>query len=166
MNIIAAVSENWGIGKKNDLLFHIPEDMKFFRQMTKGKTVILGRKNLESFPGGKPLKGRRHLLLTNNPLFSAEGVEVYHSIQDVLAEARQLPPDDVWVIGGGMIYEQFLPYCDKAYITKIHKEVPADVFFPDLDADPAWELTAQGEDAISDGLSYCFCTYTRVKKKG
>ena len=113
MNIIAAVSENWGIGKNNDLLFHIPEDMKFFRRMTKDKTVILGRKNLESFPGGKPLKGRRHLLLTNNHAYSAEGVEVYHSIQDVLAETGQLAPDDVWVIGGGMIYEQFLPYCDK-----------------------------------------------------
>lgn len=166
MNIIAAVSENWGIGKNNDLLFHIPEDMKFFRRMTKDKTVILGRNNLESFPGGKPLKGRRHLLLTNNHAYSAEGVEVFHRIQDVLAEAGQLDPDDVWVIGGGMIYEQFLPYCDKAYITKIHAEVPADVFFPDLDADPAWELTERGEDAVSGDLSYCFCTYARIKNKG
>jgi len=166
MNIIAAVSENWGIGRGNDLLFHIPEDMKFFRKMTKDKTVILGRKNLESFPGGKPLKGRRHLLLTTNRDYEAEGVEIFHNVQDILREAGKLSPDDVWVIGGGMIYEEFLPYCEKAYITKVQAAVPADVFFPDLDADPGWVLTEQGGEMTEGDLSYCFCVYARVKNKG
>ena len=162
MNIIAAVSENWGIGKDNDLLFHIPEDMKFFRRMTKEKTVILGRRNLESFPGGKPLKGRRHLLLTGNPDYQVEGVEVFHTVPEILTEAEKLAPEDVWVIGGGTVYAQFLPYCDKAYITRIHADVPADVFFPDLDADPAWELTEQSETQCCGDLTYHFCTYSRV----
>lgn len=162
MNIIAAVSENWGIGKENDLLFHIPEDMKFFRQKTKEKTVILGRRNLESFPGGKPLKGRRHLLLTGNPDYQAEGVEVFHTVPEILKETEKLAPEDVWVIGGGTVYAQFLPYCDKAYITRIHADAPADVFFPDLDADPAWELTERSEMQCCGDLTYHFCTYTRV----
>ena len=159
MNIIAAVSENWGIGKDNDLLFHIPEDMKFFRRMTKEKTVILGRRNLESFPGGKPLKGRRHLLLTGNPDYQAEGVEVFHTVSEILTEAEKLAPEDVWVIGGGTVYAQFLPYCDKAYITELEAVCPADTFMPDLTKEPGWVLESRGDPMEEKGIGFRFCIY-------
>lgn len=163
MNAIAAVSADWGIGYRNDLLFSIPEDMKYFRRMTKGGTVILGRRNLESFPGGRPLPNRRHLLLTKDPTFAAEGVEIYHSVEEVLAVVKDIPEDDVWVIGGGQIYGLFLPYCRKAYITHIDSTVPAEVFFPDLEKEDGWVLAEAGEEQSYGDLTYRFSVYENRK---
>jgi len=159
MKLIAAVSENWGIGKDNDLLFSIPKDMKFFRETTMGKTVILGRKNLESFPGAKPLPKRPNIILTRDKNFAVEGATVVNSIDELLA----LPVDftDAFVIGGEEIYRQLLPYCDKCFITKVRKTVDADKFMVNLDADSDWELTAESEEIEDNGHIITFCTYER-----
>ena len=111
MDLIVAVSRRWGIGNGKDLLFHLKEDLRFFRRMTLDKTVILGRRTLDSFPGGRPLPRRRHLVLSRDPAFAREGTEVFSSPEAVLEAVRDLPPDEVFVIGGGEIYRRFLPYC-------------------------------------------------------
>ena len=126
MNLIAAADENWGIGKNGGLLAHISGDMKYFRETTKGKVVVMGRKTLESFPGGKPLKNRVNIVLTQNQDFAPEGVTVCHSIEETLETLKQYPKEDVFIIGGGMIYKAFLPWCEKAYITHVYHTFEAD----------------------------------------
>ncbi len=113
MNLIVAVDEKWGIGKDGGLLAHLPEDMKYFRETTSGRTVVMGRRTLESFPGGKPLKNRVNMVLSRNESYSPEGVQVYHRAEDVLEALKDCNEDDVFIIGGGMIYREFLPYCNK-----------------------------------------------------
>lgn len=159
MKLIVAVSKNWGIGKDNDLLFSIPKDMKFFRETTMGKTVILGRKNLESFPGKKPLPKRPNIILTRDESFSVEGATVVNSIDELLA----LPFDkeDAFVIGGEEIYRQLLPYCDKCYVTKVKENADADKFMVNLDENPEWELTVESEEIEDNGHIITFCTYER-----
>lgn len=165
MNIIVAVDECWGIGKNNDLLFHIPEDMKFFRSMTVGKNVVCGKNTLLSFPGGKPLPDRKHFVLTHGSLPESEQLIVAANLDDLLADIAELPEDDVIVIGGESVYRQLLPFCKKAYVTKIFKTDPeATVFFPNLDEHSDFELTDAGERLISkNGLEYAFLTYTNKK---
>ncbi len=159
MKLIVAVSENWGIGKNGDLLFNIPKDMKFFRETTLGKVVILGRKNLESFPGAKPLKNRTNIILTRNKDFECEGATVLRSVDEVLA----LPydKDEMFVIGGEEIYRQFLKYCDICYVTKVFEEADADKFMVNLDELPEWELCEQSEKTEDNGHLISFCTYKR-----
>lgn len=165
MNIIVAVDECWGIGKNNDLLFHIPEDMKFFRSMTVGKNVICGKNTLLSFPGGNPLPDRKHFVLTHGSLPESDQLVIAASLDDLLADIAELPEDDVIVIGGESVYRQLLPYCKKAFVTKIFKTDPeATVFFPNLDEHSDFELTDAGERLISkNGLEYAFLTYTNKK---
>ena len=119
MNLIAAVDKNWAIGYQNKLLTSIPEDMKFFRQTTTGKVVVMGRKTLESFPGKKPLKNRTNIVLTKNPSYQAEGAIVVHNEDELREELKKYDSNELYVIGGGSIYEMLIPYCDTAYITKI-----------------------------------------------
>ena len=157
MKLIAAVSENWGIGKDNRLLFNIPKDMKFFREMTTGKTVILGRKNLESFPGGKPLKNRTNVVLTHNESFCAEGVLTAHSVDELLA--MPCVDKDSFVIGGESVYRQLLPYCDTCYITKVFAKPDCDRFMVNLDESVEWELISESEKISDNGYEICFCTY-------
>jgi len=164
MNLIVAVDENWAIGRGGDLLAHMKEDMKFFRNTTKGHVVLMGRKTLDSFPGGQPLKNRTNIVLTANPEFEREGVIVVHSIEKLLAEAKKYPAEELFVIGGGRVYEELLPYCTKAYITHIHKTFEgADTWFPNLSEDGAWKLTETGESFEQDDFTYTFTTYERVK---
>jgi dihydrofolate reductase len=165
MNLIVAVDENWGIGKGNDLLFHIPEDMKFFRSTTIGKNVVCGKNTLLSFPGGKPLPQRRHFVLTHGMLQKDENLVVIHSVDELMDRISHLPEDEVFVIGGGSVYRQFLHLCKKIYVTKIYASDPdADVFFPNLDEDPSFCLAESGERLISkNGLSYSFCIYEKLK---
>lgn len=158
MYLIAAVDQNWAIGKDGDQLCYIPADLKRFQALTSGHAVILGRKTLATFPGGRPLKNRRNLILSHNPDFAPEGAEVFHNLDSLRAAA----PDDAFVIGGESVYRALLPWCRKAYITKIHRAWPADAFFPDLDADPAWNLTEEGEPMEHEGLSFRYVTYERV----
>ena len=159
LTAIVAADAEYGIGKNGDLLFHIPEDMKFFRSTTLHHTVIMGRKTLESLPNGKPFKDRRNIVLSHDESFAPEGVEVVHSVEEAvkLAEGE----DEVFVCGGGEIYRQLLPYCQKVLITKINANAEAEVFFPDLDKLPEWKLTECSEEHEHDGVKFKFCTYTK-----
>ena len=159
MNVIVAVDRNWAIGKDGDQLVYIPADLKHFKALTTGHPVILGRKTLATFPGGKPLKGRPNLILSRNPDFAPEGAEVYPDLESLLARA----PEDSFVIGGASVYHALLDKCDTAYVTKIDKEYPADCWFPDLDGDPAWEAVEESEPMDHEGLSFRYVTYRRVK---
>lgn len=156
---IAAVSEGWGIGKSNDLLFSIPEDKKFFRRTTLGHTVVMGRKTLESLPNGKPFKDRKNIVLSRNKSFSCEGAAVCGSIEEALDAVNK--DEEVFVVGGGQIYESMLPYCEKAVITRVSGKPDADVFFPNLDESPEWVLEEQSEEQDFEGLKYRFCVYIK-----
>ena len=159
MNAIAAVSLDWGIGKDNDLLFHIGEDMKRFRALTTGGTVIMGRKTLDSMPGGKPLPRRRNIVLTRQEDFAREGVEVARSQEEVLRLTAGEDPEKVWVIGGGEIYRQLLPYCRLCWLTRVYARPESAVFFPDLDTLPQWQVLRSGI-IVSDGTwDYQFIEY-------
>ena len=159
MDLIVAVGADWGIGKEGDLLFSIPEDMKYFRTMTQGKVVVMGRKTLESLPGGKPLKNRTNLVLSQNPDYTVEGAQVCQSIDEVRKAVRTYAEDDVMVIGGAGIYRALLPYCKRAYVTHVDAIAPADTCFPDLTKEPGWALTQTGEQQEHEGLHYRFCVY-------
>ena len=158
MNLIVAVDQNWAIGKDGDQLVYLKEDLKRFRTLTSGHTVILGRKTLATFPGGRPLKNRRNLILSRNPQFQAEGAEVFASVEELVQQAD----GDAFVIGGASVYEQLLPHCDTAYITKIHAAFPADTYFPDLDKSEDWEVIEESESLEQDGIAYHYVTYRRT----
>lgn len=161
MNIIVAADKNWAIGKDNRLLVSIPADMKMFRQETTGKVVVMGRKTLESFPGGLPLKNRTNIVITQNRNYTVKDAIVVHSIEEALEEIKKYPPEDVYCIGGDSIYKQLLPYCDTAHVTKIDFAYAADSFFPNLDEMPEWEITAQSEEQTYFDLEYQFVKYER-----
>lgn len=162
MILIACVDSKWGIGYKNELLVRIPSDQKFFRTTTTGNVCIMGRKTLDSFPGGKPLKDRVNIVLTKSDA-SPKGEEIYvKSVEDCLEEIKKYPDKDIFVIGGQSIYEQFLPYCDKAYITKVDREFCADAFFPDLDENKEWKISVEGEEQTYFDNTFSFLTYERI----
>ena len=162
MNIIVAADKNWAIGKNNKLLVSIPQDMKFFRETTTGKVVVMGRKTLESFPGGQPLKKRVNIVLTSDKNYHVNGADIVHSIDALLEELKKYPAEDIYVIGGESIYRQLLPYCDKAYVTKIEHAYDADTFFPNLDEDPQWKMTKISDEQTYFDLEYVFTIYERV----
>ena len=159
MNVIVAVDQNWAIGKDGDQLVYLSEDLKRFKSLTTGHPVILGRKTLATFPGGRPLKGRRNLILSRNTDFAPEGAEVFSDVETLRAAA----PEDAFVIGGASVYRQLLPWCDTAYVTKIDRAFPADCYFPDLEQDPAWERTEESAPLEQDGIVYRYVTYRRKK---
>lgn len=161
---IAAVSQSWGIGKNGDLLFDIPEDKKFFRKTTLNHTVVMGRKTLESLPGGKPFKDRENIVLSRNESFSAEGARVFHSIEEILPVLENSRDEEIFIAGGGEIYKAMLPYCRKAIITKVSGNPEADTFFPNLDESPEWVLAGESEEQESEGLRFRFCTYEKIEK--
>ena len=161
MKLIVAVSENWGIGKDNDLLFSIPKDMKFFRETTMGKIVVLGRKNLETFPGYKPLPKRINIIVTRNPDYKCEGAVVVNSIEAVLELGY--PDEEIFVIGGEEIYRQMLKYCDECFVTKVKEYADADRFMVNLDDSDEWKLTEVSEEVEDNGHILEFCRYERVK---
>ena len=149
MNIIVAADSNWGIGKNNQLLVSIPADMKMFRQETTGKVVVMGRKTLESFPNGLPLKNRTNIVLTGNKNYKVNGAIIVHTVEELLEEIKKYPSDEVYCIGGDSVYKQLLPYCDTAHVTKIDFAYEADSHFPNLDEMPEWKITAESEGHIS-----------------
>ncbi len=162
MNLIVAVDKNWGIGKGNKLLVSIPSDMKFFRETTSGKVVVMGRKTLESFPNGLPLKNRTNIVLTKRADYQVKDAIVLHSVEEVLEELKKYESDDIYIIGGESVYRQFLPYCSTAHVTKINHAYEADAYFPDLDAMGEWEITADSEEQTYFDLEYVFLKYERV----
>lgn len=163
MNLIVAVDKNWAIGYQNKLLVSIPEDMKFFRNETTGKVVVMGRKTLETFPNGLPLKNRTNIVLTRNPDYKVKGAEVCGSVEEALELISVYPPEDVYILGGDTIYKQFLPYCDTAHVTRIDHAYMADAWFPNLEQDPEWELTGESEEKTYFDLEFSFCKYERKK---
>lgn len=164
MKAIAAVDKNWGIGLKGKLLVQIPADQRFFRETTTGQVVVMGRKTLESFPGGSPLKNRVNIVLTRGGSSLPDGVEVAHSIEELKDILERHEDKEIYCIGGEEVYRQLLPLCDECYITKIDKSYEADAFFPNLDKDPEWELVHDGgedEEETYFDLIYHFLKYRR-----
>ncbi|WP_099204100.1 dihydrofolate reductase [Scatolibacter rhodanostii] len=160
MNCILSVSENWGIGKDNKLLFHLPSDMAFFKAKTMGNVVVMGHSTLKSLPGSKPLPNRMNIVLSRHLDSAPEGTLLYHSMEELLPDlATGYDSDSVYIIGGESIYKQFLPYCHQAFITKVQKDVPADRFFPNLDNDPNWVLADSTEPITEKEITFTICTY-------
>lgn len=164
MNIIVAADKNWGIGKDNKLLVSIPADMKFFRETTTGNVVVMGRKTLESFPGGLPLKRRTNIVLTKDVNYQVKDAVLVHSVEELLEELKKYDSESVYVIGGDSVYRQLLPYCDIAHVTKIDYAYEADSYFPNLDEDPQWEVAASSEEQTYFDLEYTFVKYQRKRK--
>jgi len=163
MNLIAAVDQNWAIGNKNQLLVKIPADQKFFRETTTGKVVVMGRKTLESFPNGLPLKNRTNIVLTRDKKYEVKDAIVLHSLEELREELKKYPSEDIYVIGGETIYRQLLDDCDVAHITKVEFAYDADAYFPNLDELPEWKITADSEEQTYFDLEYYFYKYERVK---
>lgn len=165
MIAIVNVTPDWGIGRNGHLLVSVREDMKRFRRLTEGKTVIYGRRTLATFPDGKPLKNRRNLILSGRNGYEIEGAEVCHSIDELLERIKDTPADEVFLIGGARVYAQLLPYCECAYVTKTFIDAPADSFFPDLDAMPNWEQTAASDMREENGVTYQYIDYVNYDAK-
>lgn len=163
MNLIAAVDKNWAIGCKNKLLVSIPADMKFFRETTLGKVVVMGRKTLESFPNGMPLKKRTNIVLTHDKTYKVPDAILVHSMEELHEELKKYPSEDIYVIGGETIYKQLLDECDVAHITKIDYEFEADAYFPNLDELPDWKITQDSEEQTYFDLEYYFYKYEKAK---
>lgn len=163
MNLIAAVDENWAIGKNNQLLVSIPADKKFFRTTTTGKVVVMGRKTLESFPNGLPLKNRTNIVLTHDKSYKVKDAIIVYSMDELWEELKKYDSDDIYVIGGESIYRQLVDACDVAHITKIDFAYDADAYFPNLDEKTDWELTADSEEQTYFDLIYHFLKYEKVK---
>ena len=164
MNLIVAVDRNWAIGNKGQLLVSIPNDHKMFRRETLNKVIVYGRKTLETFPLAQPLDRRTNIILSRNPAFHVNGAVVVHSIEELLEELKNYASEDIYIIGGESIYRQMLPYCDTAHVTMIDYAYQADAYFPNLDQDPEWEITADSEEQTYFDIPYTFVRYSRKKK--
>ena len=163
MNLIVAADANWAIGSRGKLLVSIPNDHKHFREETTGKVVVLGRKTLQTFPQGLPLKDRTNIILSRDPCYTVKDATVVHSLEALLEELRQYDSDDVYIIGGESVYRQMLPYCETAHVTKIDHAYEADAFFPDLDRDPDWTITADSDELTYFDIAYRFVKYERKR---
>ncbi|MBR0145219.1 MAG: dihydrofolate reductase [Eubacterium sp.] len=159
MIAIAAVDQNWGIGLKDQLLVRIPSDMKKFRQHTLNHVVVLGRKTLAGFPNGMPLAQRTNIILSRKKDFTVRGGVVVHDQEELFRELAKYDSDEIYVIGGGSIYNMLIPYCDRAIITKIDYTYEADTFFPNLEKLPTWELAEEGEEETCFSIEYRYQTY-------
>ena len=164
MNCIVVADQNWAIGCEGGLLFSLPTDMKRFRSLTLNGTVILGRKTLDSFPGGRPLSRRRHIVITRTGDFDRENSEIVASPEAALELAAGTEDDKLWVIGGGSVYAALLSRCKRAYLTKVDAAAEgADTFFPNLDKLPGWEVEAISEPVTENGVTYRFVDYINTK---
>ena len=170
MKAIVAADRNWGIGYQNRLLVSIPSDMKFFRQTTTGHVVVMGRKTLESFPNGLPLKNRTNIVLTANKDYAVKDAIIVHSEKELLEELKKYDTDEIYVIGGESVYRMMLPYLDTIYVTKIDHAFQADTFFPNLDELPEWHLIVtselhtgkyRGAGGVEGEISFVFKEYKK-----
>ncbi|MCR5687213.1 MAG: dihydrofolate reductase [Lachnospiraceae bacterium] len=159
MKCIAAVDSNWAIGFKGKLLVSIPNDQKMFRNETLGKVVVLGRKTLETFPNGLPLKGRTNIILSRDPDYSVKDAVVVHNDEELSDVLKNYDTDDIYIIGGESVYRKYVPYCDTAIITKMDQAYESDAFFPDLDSDENWEMVAESEEFTYFSVEYTFREY-------
>ena len=161
MNMIVAVDSNWAIGHKGKLLVSIPEDMQFFRRETTGKVVVMGRKTLESFPNGLPLKNRVNVVITKDKEDNVKDAIICHSIEEALEVLKQYNDEDIYVIGGESVYRQFLPYCSVAHVTKINYSYDADTYFPNLDEMDEWTIEESSDERTYFDLEYEFVKYVK-----
>ena len=167
MNAIVSVTSDWAIGNEGGLIVRNRADMRRFVSLTMGGTVLMGRTTFESFPGG-PLKGRRNVVVTRDRQYALrhEGVECAHSLDEALDLVAADDPDTVWLIGGESLYRALLAHCDRCFVTRNRVVVAADAFFPDLDADPSWELESVEEGGeTSEGVCFDFATYRNVGQR-
>ena len=169
MNLIVAVDNNWAIGNKGDLLARVRADLKYFASKTTGNVVILGSKTLATFPGGRPLKNRTNIIMSTRDI-TVDGAQVVHSVDELMETVKQYPSESVYVIGGASIYNQLLPYCERAYITKFDSSFEYDTAIPNLDESDEWKCVEEGPwqvcdpetDSVPD-MRFMFTTYERVK---
>lgn len=162
MNAIVAVDNHWGIGYKNDLLFHVPEDMRYFKEKTTGKIVIMGKNTFYSLPHQKPLKDRTNIVLSRNKDLQIDGVTVCHSLEQLRELLKEFKTDAVFIIGGQAIYELLLPYCKVVYVTHFNAKTKADKHFPNLSVLKEWRLAERSEPVESKGLTFTFDKYVRL----
>lgn len=161
MDLIVAVYDDWGIGREGTQPVALRADREFFREQTRGAAVIAGRRTVEDFPGKKPLPGRVNILLTRQDMV-LEGFDICHSPEEAAEKTAAM--EKVMVIGGGSVYRQMLPMCDRAIITKVHCTPVSDTFFPNLDRDPHWHLAQILCAGQEDGIDYEMCLYLRNKQ--
>lgn len=164
MRAIAAVDSNWAIGNKGRLLVSIPADHKMFRKTTMDKVIVYGRKTLETFPMQHILDGRTNIILSRNQDLKVNGAIICHSIEELLETLKDYDQDDIYVIGGASVYKELLPYIDLVEITAIDYEYEADAYFPNLDADPEWEVTQESDEQTFFDVAYTFKRYERKNK--
>lgn len=165
MKCIAAVDNNWAIGLKGRLLVTIPSDQKMFRNETSGKVIVLGHKTLETFPNGIPLSGRTNVILSRDKNLTIRNGIVVHSEDELFKVISQYDSDDIYFVGGQSIYEQFVPYCDTAIITKLDQEYEADTHFPNLDKDENWKMVAESEEQTCFSVEFTFREYKNLQVK-
>lgn len=161
MKAIVNVDNNWAIGLGNELINHISADMKFFKEKTTGNVVVMGRKTFLSFPGPRALPNRVNIVITSDENWNAPDVIVCHSLDELFAQLEKYNKESVYVIGGASVYEQLLPYCNTAYVTKVNTSKPADKFFPNLDEKEEWKLVEDGKTMEQNGVEFKFTTYKK-----
>lgn len=158
MKLIVCVDEQWGIGSQGDLLYHIPADLKFFKESTTGHQIIMGKATFLSLPGKRPLPNRNNIILTSDRSFSVDGANVVHTIEEALNLSKK---GETFIIGGESIYQQFLPYCDTAFVTKVFSRKHADRTMVNLDEHTEWKKVDESEVFEYRDLKYRFQTYTK-----
>lgn len=163
MNMIVAAYKNWGIGKDGQLLTHLSGDLKYFKERTMGKAVVMGRKTLESLPGGRPLPGRTNIVLTANPDYKKEDCVIVHNKEELCEKCAEFPADGVMIIGGATLYNELMEQCDSLFITKIYEEFEADAFIKNADELPDYKVVWQSEMQEEHGIKYQFFEYKREK---
>lgn len=161
MNLIVAVDKKWGIGRENNLLASLPGDMKYFREHTTGKVVVMGRKTLESMPGMKPLPKRTNIVMTRNTDYEVDGAIVVHDEKELFAEIKKYDAEEVFLIGGASMYNKYYKICDKLYITKINADLNADTFITNIDEDDEFVISSESEPMTENGIEYRFLVYER-----
>ena len=162
MNLIVAVSKDYAIGKDNHLLFNLPSDLKYFKEKTMGKVVVFGERTYYSLPR-RPLPGRTNIVLTNNLNFNEEGVIIVHSLNELLSEVKKYPPDDVYICGGASVYNLMLPFCQKAYVTKVQKIVPADTYITNIEQTLGWKITQKSKVFTENDIKFAFLELENTK---
>lgn len=163
MNLIASAALDWGIGYQNGLLYRVSKDMVQFRKKTTGNVVVMGRNTFLSMPGQKPLPNRVNIVLTRDRTFAPDGVTAVHSLDELFDVLKDYDSKTVFVIGGAMLYETLLPYCEKAYITRFWAKKQADRFLPDLDKADGWRLHKRSAVQQQDGLLFTYDLYIKEK---
>lgn len=162
MNLYVTADANWGIGQNDNLLIQIPRSQKMFLEETKGKVLVMGRKALATLPQGLPLASRITIILSANSKLQVKGATVVHSLEELFEELKQYPDEDIYVVGGESIYKQLLPYCKVAHVVKMDHAYAANKFFPDLDEDAEWKLTADSDEYTYFDIAYEFLRYERT----